>query len=239
MLSCFLLGSWLGTEASGQAPPSPAEFSFPDASEQIPFLPVKEFLTVEPNYTEEARKAQLEGTVALYVEVPPYGIAENVRVLRSLGMGLEEKAVEAVRQWRFEPATRDGELVTAATIVLVDFHLPADVKMTMGLANNAMTAGQIYRVGADSGVTPPEVLSRAHPTYTEQARDAHREGVVVLYIEITPEGRPQNIQILRRVGLGLDESAQESLRQWTFKPVTKDGKPVTVMLAVEVNFSVR
>src|SRR5207247_39284 len=103
----------------------------------MPFLPVKELLTVEPNYTEEARKAQLEGTVALYVEVPPYGIAENVRVLRSLGMGLEEKAVEAVRQWRFEPATRDGELVTAATIVLVDFHLPADVKMNMGLDERA------------------------------------------------------------------------------------------------------
>src|SRR5207244_10159807 len=96
MLSCFLLGSWLATEASGQAPPSPAEFPFPEASEQIPFLPVKEFFRVEPKYTEEARQAQLEGTVALYVEVPPYGIAENVRVLRSLGMGLEEKAVEAV-----------------------------------------------------------------------------------------------------------------------------------------------
>ena len=187
MLSCFLLGSWLGTEASGQAPPSPAEFSFPEASEQVPFLPVKEFFTVEPNYTEEARKAQLEGTVALYVEVPPYGIAENVRVLRSLGMGLEEKAVEAVRQWRFEPAIRDGELVTAATIVLVDFHLPADVKMTMGLANNAMTAGQIYRVGADSGVTPPEVLSRAHPTYTEQARDAYARALALTRQE--PERR--------------------------------------------------
>ena len=239
MLSCFLLGSWSGTEASGQAPPSPAEFSFPDASEQIPFLPVKEFFRVEPKYTEEARQAQLEGTVALYVEVPPYGIAENVRVLRSLGLGLEEKAVEAVRQWRFEPATRDGELVTAATIVLVDFHLPADVKMTMGLANKAMTAGQIYRVGPDSGVTSPEALSRVEPTYTEQGRDAHRQGVVVLYFEITSEGRPQNIQVLRSVGLGLDESAQESLRQWTYKPAMKDGKPVTVMLTVEVNFSVR
>jgi len=41
------------------------------------------------------------------------------------------------------------------------------------------------------------------------------------------------------VGLGLDESAQESLRQWTYKPAMKDGKPVTVMLTVEVNFSVR
>ena len=229
MLSCFLLGSWLATEASGQAPPSPAEFPFPEASEQIPFLPVKEFFRVEPKYTEEARKAQLEGTVTLYVEVPPYGIAENVRVLRSLGMGLEEKAVEAVRQWRFEPATRDSELVTAATIVLVDFHLPADAKMTPRLANNAMTAGQIYRFGADSGVTSPEVLSRVEPTYTEQARAAHRQGVVVLYVEITSEGRPQNIQVLRGVGLGLDESAQESLRQWTYKPATKDDKPVTVV----------
>ena len=44
--------------------------------------------------------------------------AENARVLRSLGMGLDEKAVEAVRQWRFQPATRGNQLIPAATVVL-------------------------------------------------------------------------------------------------------------------------
>ena len=97
-LSCFLLGGWVPVAALSWAPSASVEFTFPDANEQIPFLDAKETFTVEPQYTEEARKAQLEGTVALYVEVAPYGAAENIRVLRRLGMGLDEKAVEAVRQ---------------------------------------------------------------------------------------------------------------------------------------------
>jgi TonB family protein len=237
ILCCLLLGGWLAVATPSQSQSPSDQFTFPEAAEQIPFLDVKETFTVDPQYTEEARKAQLEGTVALYVEVPPYGAAENIRVLRGLGKGLDEKAVEAVRQWSFEPARKDGEAITSATIVLVDFHLPPEVKMTMGPATNAMTTRKIYRVGPVSGITPPRAISRVEPTYTEKARDAYRQGVVFLYVEITAEGRPQNIQVLRSLGLGLDESALESLRQWTFKPATKDGKPVTVMLVAEVNFS--
>jgi TonB family protein len=180
VFSCFLLGGSLATETQGQAPVPLSELLFREAAEKIPFLPAKETETVEPQYTEEARKAHLEGTVSLYVEVVPSGRAENARVLRSLGMGLDEKAVEAVHQWRFQPATRGNQLITAATVVLVDFHLPPHIKMTMTPTSSPLGARQLYRVTPGSDIVAPQIISRVGPSYTQQARDVDRRGVVIL-----------------------------------------------------------
>jgi TonB family protein len=77
---------------------------------------------VEPQYTEEARQAKLNGTVFLYVEVGPDGMAHNIKVQRPLGMGLDEKAIEAVQQWRFRPGMKDGKPVTVAATIEVNFR---------------------------------------------------------------------------------------------------------------------
>ncbi len=78
---------------------------------------------VEPEYSEEARKAKYQGTVTLYVEVDPSGRATNIRVVHSLGLGLDEKAIEAVRKWKFAPGKKDGKPVTVAARVDVSFRL--------------------------------------------------------------------------------------------------------------------
>jgi TonB family protein len=78
---------------------------------------------VEPEFSEEARKAKLQGVVMLYAEVDTNGRLRNIRVTRGLGLGLEEKAIEAVKQWRFRPGTRDGKPVVAAASIEVHFHL--------------------------------------------------------------------------------------------------------------------
>lgn len=78
---------------------------------------------VEPEYSEEARKAKYQGTVVLYVEVDPSGKAINPRVVRSLGLGLDEKAIEAVRKWKFKPGYKDGKPVTVAATIEVNFRL--------------------------------------------------------------------------------------------------------------------
>jgi TonB family protein len=78
---------------------------------------------VEPEFSEEARKAKLQGVVMLYGEVDTNGRLRNIRVTRGLGLGLEEKAIEAVKQWRFRPGTRDGKPVVAAATIEVNFHL--------------------------------------------------------------------------------------------------------------------
>ncbi len=78
---------------------------------------------VEPEYSEEARKAKYQGTVLLYIEVDPNGHATNIRVQRSLGLGLDEKAIEAVKKWKFRPGAKDGKAVTVAATIVVIFRL--------------------------------------------------------------------------------------------------------------------
>jgi len=78
---------------------------------------------VEPEFSEEARKAKYQGTVVLTIEVGEDGKARRFQVLRGLGLGLDEKAIEAVTQWRFRPALRSGKPVPAPATVEVNFRL--------------------------------------------------------------------------------------------------------------------
>jgi protein TonB len=78
---------------------------------------------IEPEYSEEARKAKYQGTVTLYVQVNPAGQAVNMRVLHSLGLGLDEKAMEAVKRWKFRPGMKDGKPVTVEAQIEVNFRL--------------------------------------------------------------------------------------------------------------------
>ncbi len=78
---------------------------------------------VEPQYTKEARKAKREGTVLLYVEIGTDGAPTNIRVERSLGLGLDEKAIEAVKEWRFKPGQKEGTPVPVSANIEVNFRL--------------------------------------------------------------------------------------------------------------------
>ncbi|MGA2326374.1 MAG: energy transducer TonB [Bryobacteraceae bacterium] len=78
---------------------------------------------VEPDYSDDARKAQLQGVVIVRLEVDESGMPRNLTVVRSLGLGLDERAVEAVGKWRFRPAYRNGKPTVAAALVEVNFRL--------------------------------------------------------------------------------------------------------------------
>src|ERR1022692_1287576 len=77
----------------------------------------------DPEYSEEARKAKFQGTCVLWLIVGPDGRPRDVRVARTLGLGLDEKAIEAVKNWRFEPAYKDGKAVSVPINVEVSFRL--------------------------------------------------------------------------------------------------------------------
>jgi len=77
----------------------------------------------EPEYSEEARKAKHQGTVMLYVQIDPSGHATNIKVVKSLGLGLDEKAIEAVQKWKFSPGKKDGKPVTVEATIEVNFRL--------------------------------------------------------------------------------------------------------------------
>ena len=78
---------------------------------------------VDPEFSEEARKAKYQGTVVLTIEVGEDGKPRRLRVVRGLGLGLDEKAIEAVSRWKFRPALRSGRAVPAPATVEVNFRL--------------------------------------------------------------------------------------------------------------------
>jgi TonB family protein len=79
--------------------------------------------SVEPEFTQDARQANFQGSVAIKLIVDTQGNPQDVRVIRHLGMGLDEKAMEAVRQYKFRPAMYQGHPVSVQIVMDVDFHL--------------------------------------------------------------------------------------------------------------------
>jgi TonB family protein len=79
--------------------------------------------TPDPEYTEEARRAKTQGTCILWMIVDAEGHPRDIRVVRGLGFGLDVKAIDAVKQWRFEPAKKDGKAVNVQISVEVGFRL--------------------------------------------------------------------------------------------------------------------
>ena len=85
--------------------------------------PPRQVYSPEPEFSEEARKAKYQGICTLSLIVGVDGRPTDIQVVGALGMGLDEKAIEAVRNWRFEPAMKDGHPVRVPIQIQVDFHL--------------------------------------------------------------------------------------------------------------------
>jgi TonB family protein len=96
------------------------------------------------------------------------------------------------------------------------------------------TASGAYRVGA--GVMAPRLLKKLEPQYSEEARAMKLQGTVLLSVIVGVDGHASDIQVIKNLGLGLDENAVEAVTQWVFQPGTLNGGPVPVMATIEVNF---
>jgi len=112
----------VNTRFANDLPASPGSLRGPRGNRSNVTYPVPIYRP-EPEYSEEARKNGLEGTVILHAEVDLDGLPHNIKVVRALGMGLDEKAIEAVSQWRFRPGAKDGKPDTVAVTIEVNFRL--------------------------------------------------------------------------------------------------------------------
>jgi periplasmic protein TonB len=94
--------------------------------------------------------------------------------------------------------------------------------------------GGVYKVGG--GVAPPKPLVQPDPDFSEEARKAKYQGVVVLSVVVDRNGHTKNIHVTRPLGMGLDQKAIEAVQKWVFQPATKDGNPVNCEIQIEVTF---
>jgi TonB family protein len=192
---------------------------------------------VEPEYPEDARKYKVGGTVALLVVVGSDGVPYNIHLARlALGYGLDQNAIDAVSQWRFEPGQKDGQPVAVEVMMEVTFDLQAGQAAVLieKVPAEMAAAEKVYRIGR--GVTPPKLLKNVLPEFSQQARKDKTEGVVQLSFVVGTDGVPREIHVKKGVGHGLDEKAVEAVSQWRFQPAEKDGEPVQVEVSAEVNF---
>jgi TonB family protein len=207
---------------------------------------------VEPELTDEAKKAKFMGFVFVNLIVDARGMPQNVHVVRGVGMGLDEKAVETAKQYRFRPAMEDGKPVPVELNVEVNFKVmdspgndaasnpngPSASESSPPMQSAPQEYGGVPVRKIGGGVTTPELIYKVDPEFSAEARKAKFEGIVLVNFIVDAKGKPQDVRVLRGVGLGLDEKALKAVRAYRFRPATEYGKPVPVGLNVEVNFKI-
>lgn len=96
--------------------------------------------------------------------------------------------------------------------------------------------GGVMRPGG--GVSKPVLIYSVDPEFSDEARRAKYQGICVVSLIVDAHGNPQNIQVVRALGMGLDQKAEEAVKQYKFKPAYYHGHPVPVLINVEVNFRI-
>ena len=94
--------------------------------------------------------------------------------------------------------------------------------------------GGVMNVGG--GVSAPQVIHSVDPAFTPQARAANLQGTVSIQLIVDPQGNPQNVHVIRHLGMGLDQKAVEAVRQYKFRPAMYEGHPVAVQMIIDVAF---
>jgi TonB family protein len=183
----------------------------------------------EPDYSEEALLAGLEGTVLVTGVVAEDGLARDMRVTRSLGLGLDEKAMAAVTEWRFRPGTYQGRPVSVFTNVPVDFRLPSKqsrwhlVRATFRPPDGASRPTFLntkYPLGAGVGLNA-----------IEEARIVAAVGrlaTAMLSFEVDEHGVPGHFQVQKSSAVVWGKEAVTLMRDWRFVPGMKNGVPISV-----------
>ena len=201
-----------------------------------PRTPAEPVAKIPADYSDEARIAGLEGTVLLEGAIGEDGAAHDLTMLRPLGLGLDESAIEAVRQWLFLPAQTNEQTGSMRSVIAVDFFLSSKLS-------------RWHLVGVDfdtpPGATRPAFLSTTYPVgdgivpspeTIELGRimaAIGRPGTATLDFDVDERGYPANIRAL----VTSDSTWGQAIafvRDWRFTPGTKDGKPISVPCSIDL-----
>jgi TonB family protein len=214
----------------------------PDTTLRVSEVQMRQLRTekVYPVYPPLAVQVRLQGTVTLHVLVNASGDVENVKLISGHPM-LSPPAIEAVKQWKYQPYVKDGNAVPFAGMVRLNFNLGSgDVVIVSEPPvvdlSPLRRPGVPQRVRVSSGVSQGLLVNKVSPEYPADAREQHIQGVVILQVNIDKEGNVNNVELISGHPL-LAPAAIEAVKQWKYKPYLLNGEPVEVDTQVQVNFT--
>lgn len=201
----------------------------------------------DPRYPKEAHKNKTRGIAVLEATIEKNGNVTDLSII-SGDLILADAAVDAVRGWKFEPYTVAARAVQVRQQLTFNFDPrkktgeldPQMAPPTLGEGlpiygrPKASSGEKFYQVG--HGVTAPRAIYAPDPPYSEAARKGKYQGTCLLSLIVGPDGQPRDIEVVRALGMGLDEKAVNTVNQWKFQPGAKDGSPVAVHVVIEVTF---
>lgn len=224
----------LGHAVCQDKPESSPEYQQAQQVTAPPPLPIaKPIQKIEPEYTEEARRAELEGTVLLRGTIGQDGFAHGLEVLQPLGLGLDEKAIQAVQQWHYRPT-----VLTAR--IAVDFRL-----------SSKRSRWHLVQVQFDTPpeISPPVFVNVQYPIDAGLGPEALEEGRLVaamgrlatakLTFEVDEHGIPTHFHVANPSDPIWGSEATALVGQWRFTPATKNGIAVAVPCTVELVWGAR
>ena len=176
-------------------------------------LPPTALTRAAPETPDLARKLRAQGAVVLSMVVQSDGTLRDITVVKSVGYGMDEKAIESVRKWRFRAGTKDGAAVDVRIQVEVNFGLQLEPKV--------WGAGPLIFTAA-SGVKPPVLISGTMPS---PARDGGNE-VVLLQFTVSTDGEAGAIQPLEGKDSQSLPTLIASISRWRFSPATSVAGPL-------------
>jgi TonB family protein len=182
----------------------------------------------EPQYSEEARIGRLQGTVTVSLVVGEDGRPRNIKVTKSLGLGLDEKAIEAIGLWQFMPGEKEGQPVPILATIQVNFRLVDKAFDNVGQWHLARAS---FKPPEDASL--PSLIKAKFPRDSSSADG----GSVVVALDVDEQGLPVNIHVEKSSDAKWEEDVMAAAREWRFTPALKDGAAVVVPLTLEFSFA--
>jgi TonB family protein len=202
---------------------------------------------VQPRYTDAALRAKISGDVLIEAVVSTTGAVSDARVIKSLDQtyGLDDAALAAAKQWRFEPGRRDGTPIPVIVTMLLEFRngTPLPDRLTRAMyarGSTRLVTLREFQLGVElpgtPGLVPPKVMKAVEAKYTSEAMREKTEGDVKVDVVVQPDGTVSRAMVMDSLRPDLDLNALDSALDWKFQAGSLNGQPVAALVHLVIAF---